>query len=626
MPISRSRPHARRVWSGLTGLAIAVTASTPAFASEGAMPALVHDIGVGLLLSGVLAILFARLHLPAIAGYIVAGVVAGPLALGLVTDPDNINTIAQLGFVLLLFVIGLEMDVGKIIGSGRAILLTGALSYPLIAVFGFIVAQGLLLIGFGSIIGHGLGALYVGVVIAASSTLLVVKLFQEAFELDTVPGRVALGLLVIEDLWSIVVIILQPSLHEPHVLPILASFVGIGLLAAIAVVVSRTIIPIGFRWIAKVPEIILVGAICWCFAIVFLGASFDPITEALFGVQFHLSVGSGMGALIAGATIASLPYATEIVTKVGVVKDFFVTLFFVGLGLGIPEPSGPGVLLLAVAIAIAAIAARQLLLFPLLYFNGLDQRNAEVTAVRVAQISEFSLVIAFLGTDLGHLSKDLSSAIIFAFVLTAIATTPLYRSAYKIHGLLAPALRAIGFKDPPDTAAEEEAQIRLAILGFHRVASSLLFDIARRDPDLARKTLVVDFNVALHDRIREVGARVKYGDLANPETLHHAGVDKAAVVVLTVPDDLLRGTDNRKLVENVRRSNPQAIIIANAVTFPDCQAIYEAGANYVFLARLDTARELGRAIGDALNGNLAPYRTAREAEDGKPATRQEILH
>ncbi len=624
--MSRTGPLARRIWPGLIGLALTVFLSSPAFASEGEMPALVHDIGIGLLLSGVLAILFARLHLPAIAGYVLAGVVAGPLGLKLVTDADNINTIAQLGFVLLLFVIGLEMDIGKIIKSGRTILLTGLMSYPLIAIFGFLVAQLLLLIGFGGIIGHGLGALYIGVIIGGSSTLLVVKLFQEAFELDTVPGRVALGLLVFEDLWAIVVIILQPSLHEPHILPILASFLGIGLLAVIATVVARTVIPIGFRWIAKVPEIILVGAICWCFAIVFAGASFDMVTEKLFGIQLHLNVESGMGALIAGATIASHPYSTEIVTKVGVVKDFFVTLFFVGLGLGIPEPSGPGVLILALAIAIVAVAARQLVLFPLLYFNGLDQRNAEVTAVRIAQISEFSLVIAFLGTDLGHLSKDLSSAIIFAFVLTAIATTPLYRSAYRVHRLVAPALRALGFKDPSAAAAEEAEEYRLAILGFHRIASSLLYDIARDDADLVHKTLVVDFNVALHDRIRAVGAHVKYGDLANPETLHHAGVDKAEVVVLTVPDDLLRGIDNRKLVENVRRINPQAIIIANAVTFPDCQAIYEAGANYVFLSRLDTARELGKAIGEALNGNLAPYRTARETEDGKPAARQEVLH
>src|SRR6185295_8527972 len=138
----------------------------PAGASEGGLPPLVHDMGIGLFLSGLLAILFARIKFPAIAGYILAGIVAGPLALKLVTDPANIDTIAQLGFVLLLFVIGLEMDVGKIIKSGRTILVTGALQYPLIVLFGFLVANVLALIGFGTLLGGSLGALYVGLVIA----------------------------------------------------------------------------------------------------------------------------------------------------------------------------------------------------------------------------------------------------------------------------------------------------------------------------------------------------------------------------------------------------------------------------------------------------------------------------
>jgi Kef-type K+ transport system membrane component KefB len=617
---------ARFLGRGLLAAVFLAGAAGPAFASggEGLAP-LVHDIGITLFISGFLAIVFARLRIPAIAGYIFGGVIAGPLVLGLVTDPANIDTISQLGFVLLLFVIGLEMNLTKIMQSGKPIIVTGAFQYPLMVAFGFVVSNALILIGFSTVLGGSLGALYVGLVIACSSTLLVVKLFQETFELDTVPGRVALGLLVIEDLWAIVVIVLQPSFDHPEPLAILGSFAGIALLGVIAFFLARTLIPVAFRWIAKVPEIILVGALAWCFAIVFLGASFDPITEMLLHTEFHINVGSGMGALIAGVTIASLPYSTEIITKVSVVKDFFVTLFFVGLGLAIPAPSGPMVIVLAVLIAAAAIAARQLFVFPLLYFTGLDQRNAEVTAVRMAQISEFSLVIAFLGTDLGHISRDLQSSIIFAFVLTALGTQPLYHAAYRIHAMLVPVLRAIGFKDPPASAAAEEEEWRLAILGFHRVASSLLHDIARNDPALAAETLVIDFNVALHDRIRAVGAHVKYGDLANVDTLHHAGIDKVKIVLLTVPDDLLRGIDNRKLVENVRRLNPNGIIIANAVTFADVDAIYEAGANYVFLSRLDTAHSLGEAVGEALNGNLPAYRARRDMEDGKPGARNEVL-
>ena len=122
-----------------------------------------------------------------------------------------------------------------------------------------------------------------------------------------------------------------------------------------------------------------------------------------------------------------------------------------------------------------------------------------------------------------------------------------------------------------------------------RIASSLLHNIARDDPPLVSETLVIDFNVSLHDRIRAVGAHVEYGDLSNPDTLHHAGVDRAEVVVSTVPDDLMRGIDNRRLVETVRKLNAKAIIIANAVNLTDADAIYAAGADYVFLSRIDTA-------------------------------------
>jgi voltage-gated potassium channel Kch len=380
-----------------------------------------------------------------------------------------------------------------------------------------------------------------------------------------------------------------------------------------------------FRSIAKVPEVVLMAAIGWCFAVVFAGASLDWLVHLATPLDLNLNVSSGMGALIAGATIASLPYATDIVAKVGVVKDFFVTLFFVGLGLGVPAPSGPGVLIVAVIIALLAIVSRQITFFPVFYWTGVDQRNAEVTAIRLAQISEFGLVIAFLGLQYNHITPELSSAIVFAFILTALGTTPLYRSAYGIYGWVKPWLNALGFREPPEVAESQERDWRIALLGFHRVASSLLHDLGKIDPQILKETLVIDFNVALHDRIRSMGAHVEYGDLSNPETLHHAGIDKARVVVSTVPDDLMRGTDNRRLVETVRRLSPKAIIIANAVNISDTDAIYAAGADYVFLSRVDTARALSEAIGEALNGSLAQYRAMSEERDGRPGGRDEVL-
>jgi len=616
----------RHLCLALLAAAFALSA-TPALASGEEMPALVRDIGIAIFFSGVLTVLFTRIKFPAIAAFVLAGIIAGPLGLGLVTDPREIDVIAQLGFVLLLFMIGLEIDLHKIMTGGRGIIVSGALQFPLTVLFGFLLIKLLALTGFGGGLLDGtLPAIYLGVIVAGSSTLLVVKLYQQAFELDTVPGRLAIGVLVFQDLWAIIVLLLQPSLQSPQVLPILASFFGIALLTGIAIAFARTLTKVAFHWTAKVPELILICAISWCFAVVFLGASFDLVTEKLFGANFHLNVGSGMGALIAGATIANLPYSTEIITKVGVVKDFFITLFFVGLGMSIPQPSGWFVPLLAITIAVIAILARQFVFFPIFYWSGIDQRNAEVSAVRLSQISEFGLVIAFLGSQFGHLTPELSSAIVFAFVLTALITTPLYHAAYMIHRVMSPILAAVGFPEPPAVKKEEEkTTYRLALLGFHRVASSLLYEIAHKEPELARETLVIDFNAAIHGRIREFGAHVEYGDLSNPETLLHAGIDRAGVIISSVPDDLLRGVNNQRLVESVRRLNPKAIIIANAVSFADCQGIYEAGANYVFLSRLETARALNEVVGRALNGTLAELRAPVARTTPRAEERNEAL-
>ena len=383
--------------------------AAPGWAAGGAVPTLVQDIGTSLLLAGGIAVIFARLKIPSIAGFLLAGILLGPQGLHLVTDPGNIEAIAQIGFVLLLFVIGLEINVRSLLAGGKAILAAGAIQYPLTLLVGFIVTKGLILLGLGGILSDvPLAPLYMGIAIAGSSSLLVVKLFQEHFQLDTQPGRISLTILIFQDIWAIIVALIQPSLDNPDLASIAFSFLGIGVLVVISMILARTVMPIAFRWIAKIPELILLGALSWCFATVAIGTNLDTVTE-LVGFNLHMSVGSGMAALIAGATIASLPFSTEIVTKVGLVKDFFITLFFVGLGITMPAITSMEIPLLALFLGVLAILARQLVFFPLFYFVGVDQRSAEVSSIRLAQLSEFGLVIAFLGLELGHINNEISS-------------------------------------------------------------------------------------------------------------------------------------------------------------------------------------------------------------------------
>jgi Kef-type K+ transport system membrane component KefB len=592
--------------------------------AEAELPTLVVDIALSLVVAGVLAIGFTRLRIPAVAAFLLAGVILGPVGTGLITDRGNIETIAQLGLILLLFLIGLEIDVRSLLASGRTVLTSGALQYPLTALLGFLLVQGLLLVGVTvGVLSGQYAALYVGLAVAASSTLLVVALFQQTFTLDTLAGRISLALLVFQDIWAIVVLAVQPSLDDPQVGPIVASFVGIGLVGVVSFVLARAVLPVGFGWIAKQPATILVASLAWCFFVVLVGINLDTFLAYLSGVEFGVAVSAGMGALIAGATIASLPFSTEIVRQVSVVRDFFVTLFFVGIGMTIPAPEGAGVLLAALGLALLAVASRYLVMLPLLYVTGLDRRTSTVVSTKLAQISEFSLVIAFLGLQLGHIDEDLNAVIVFAFVLTAVATPTLFAHADRVHDRLAPLLGRLGFKAPPEGRTEADEEYDLALLGVHRTASSLLHELAVHAPGLLARTLVVDFNVSIHSKIAELGPHVVYGDLTSPETLRHAGVDKARVVVCTIPGEVLASASTQGVVETVRELCPAATVIATATTFPEARTLYAAGADYVLMPRLDAARTALGAIEAALNGQIDQLRPPSEV-DGEQA-RREVL-
>ena len=614
----------RCLWAFLA-FAVVTALSTQAQASGGEIPPLARDIGISVLFAGALGVLFARFRIPSIAAFITAGVLVGPLGLRQVTDPENIDTIAQLGFIFLLFMIGVEIDVRAIFRGGRTLVLVGLLQYPLTLVFGLLVTQLLAGLGIGGdLLANGLAPFYIGAVIAGSSTLQVVRLFQQHFELDTQPGRIALILLIFQDIWATVVTLVQPNLTHPEVAPILYSFAGIGILVVVAWLVSRFIVGPAFHWVSKTPELVVLGAFSWCFAIVMLGTSLDNIA-GLFGIHAHLSVGSGMAAMIAGAAIASLPFSSEVTTKVSVVKDFFVTLFFVGLGISIPAPQGWDVPLLAVAMAVIAILARQLVFFPLMGLLGIDQRNAMVASVRLAQISEFGLVISFLGVEQGQISPQLGSAIILAFVLTSLATTPLFKYSYPLHSWLSPLLNRLGFREPPPLLEDEVEHYEIALLGLHRDASSFLHELSVRLPEILPKTLVVDFNVALHGKLRGIGVNVQYGDISNEETLLHAGVDRAKIIICSISDDLLRGISTRDLVASVRRMCPEAVIIANAVQMVAVAPLYEAGADYVYMPRLEVAHALHDVLSYALDGRIEDCREALKERFGTLTERQEVL-
>ena len=216
--------------------------------ASGALPSLVEDISICVVFAGVLAIAFTKLKIPVIAAFLIAGIAVGPIGARLVTDPTNIETISELGLILLLFLIGLEIDIRKLLASGRILILTGLLQYPLCIAFGIVFTKVLIWMGIGSelLSAGSYTPLYIGIILAASSTLLVVKLFQQSFQLDTESGRVSLGLLIFQDIWAIGVIALHPNFTSPEIKPFLLTLAGTVLLAGIASAAAKYIIAMGF--------------------------------------------------------------------------------------------------------------------------------------------------------------------------------------------------------------------------------------------------------------------------------------------------------------------------------------------------------------------------------------------
>jgi Kef-type K+ transport system membrane component KefB len=567
---------------------------------------LLTAIGFSIIVAAVLAFLARRLNQPLILGYILAGAVLGPhVGFHVVADEASIELIAEIGLILLLFLIGLEISLPRLLQAGRAITVTGLLQVPICA--------GLAWVALGPIVASSGGQfdrLYLAFASALSSTLIVVKLLSDKFELGTFGGRVTLGVLIFQDLYAIAFLAIQPNLQNLQAMLLLRSLVAGVALVGGAWVLARFVLPAYFRVIAKSSELVVVSAMAWCFLVA--------------GVAGWAGLSKEMGALIAGVVIASYPYGAEVISRVGGVRDFFLTLFFVALGLKIPEPSGPAVLA-ALGGVVFVVASRFLAMYPLFAFLRLDTRTAGVVAINLAQISEFALVIFSLGVTFKHISPAANSLILYTVLFTAVIST--YGILYN-HGIatwLAGLLDALGlrrwFGHAPAPSAEgagaDESEDRsrdVFLLGVSREGLAFVQYLAKTAPALKDRLVAIDFNPEMLERLRGYGVDHHYGDIANMATLEHAGIDRAAIVISGISDWFLKGTSNLQILRTVRPLAPSARIIVTGDTAEGAQELYAAGADYVIVPSALTAEHLATLLADRSPNALARARRVQAYE------------
>ncbi|MEI8291312.1 MAG: cation:proton antiporter [Verrucomicrobiota bacterium] len=565
---------------------------------------LVTDIAICIIAAWVVAVLSQVARQPLLLAYLVAGFAIGPNGFKWVTNPDSIQTISEIGLSLLLFMIGLEIDLKRMLSAGRVITFTALAQILGCALLGWLVFG---LIGPAQ---NRLEAIYLGVAVAMSSTVIIVKILYDKRELETLAGRITLGVLVLQDVATILFLAVQPNLKNPALQPLVMALGKVILLLSVAFLASRFVLPRVFRFVARLPELVLVGALAWCLS--------------LAGFAGWLGLSTAMGALIAGMMISTFPYTLDVVARVTSIRDFFVTLFFVGLGMSIPVPT-VAYILWTIFLCLFLIASRLATVFPLLYKMRQGFRVSLLPAINLSQLSELSLVLLALGLKSGDVSSNTVGLAAFSFAFLAVGSTYGILNSDALLRVIMPWLRKMGLQDLDGAASESgggENTKRICLLGFSWTASSLLAEIERSRPDLIPEIVVIDFNPVVHEKLKARKVHAVYGDITARDVLHHAGATHAEFIICSLPNMVLKGADNLKMLRQLRELNPAAKIIVHAELLADVPKLYAAGASYVTAPRLLEAVDLLQVV-EAHEQKLLEQK--KQAQLKQLELRQEII-
>jgi len=555
----------------------------------GDAPPLMTYIAYALLCAGMMAMVINFIKLPLILGYLLGGVAVGPHILNIIHSHEDISTLSSLGLIFLLFMVGLELNVKELLKMGKVVLVTGALQFPICAGLHIGIFMGLTAAGLS--FGEGdMATMYSGMVCGISSTMIVVKGLSVKCDTNSASGRLTIGILIFQDIWAIIILAIQPTMDKPDIVVILKTFGMIAVLLFVAMLYAKFVMPAVLWSSSKNVELMLVLSLAWCF---FVGC---VATLPFIGLSFELA------SLIAGVALAAFPYSAEFNGKIKYIRDFFITLFFVGLGMQIPPPT-PGAVATGLLIAAVVLVCRWIGIYSVVRLLGGRDSLAGVATINLSQISEFALVICSLGMNYGHIEDDTLTIIIWTFAVLAVASSFFIDYNRAIWSRLSSCRsRLLGQRagsnpmTPDDHDEEHEADI--LVLGFHKVAAGLLGAMNGSDPQLMKRVHVVDCDEEVLNTLKERGIKSSYGDISSADVLEHVHHGEAKLVISTISDSLLQDVTNMKMLKIGQQLWPDAKCIMTAETRWQADSLYKHGAAYVLRVEKLCAERLSHLIWD----------------------------
>ena len=493
--------------------------------------------------------------------FIALGIIVGPSVLDVVKSKENIHLLAEIGIAVLLFIVGLKLDLRIIKSVGKIALMTGLGQVFFTSLFGYFIG---LALGFSA-----LHSFYIAVALTFSSTIIIVKLLSDKKEIDSLHGQIAIGFLIVQDIVVILVMIVlsamrqggETSLTQDIIKTLLSGLV----LLAITIIAMRWIIPTLSSFLAKSQEMLTLFAIAWA------------VTLATAGELMGFS--GEVGAFLAGVSLASSDFKDVISSRLVSLRDFLLLFFFVDLGVNLDLSVIGNQVTSALIFSVFVLIGNPIIVLIIMGVMGYRKRTSFLAGLTVAQISEFSLIFAGLGLAVGHIDEETVGLITLVGLITIGLSTYLIIYSHQIYEMIAPALSIFQRKNQyreNEQFAIETKKYDVIIIGLGRFGTRLS-EMLDQHSDI--NYLGIDFDPAIIKTWQGQGKNIVYGDITDPELLEQIPFMDSQFIISTVSDI----EDSRQLVQSLKRENYTGKIYLSAITQKDYDLLSTCGAEKVLM-------------------------------------------
>jgi Kef-type K+ transport system membrane component KefB len=543
-----------------------------------------YEIAVLVLLAAALGTAGMLLRQPLIVAFIAAGVLAGPDALGLVRSTDFVETLSQISIAVLLFLVGLKLDLSLVRSLGKVAVATGLGQVGFTAFFGFLICLALGI--------DWLTSLYIAVALTFSSTIIIVKLLSDKQEIDALHGKVALGFLIVQDIFVVFSMLVLSAVGigttgEGGGAADIVEVVAGGLLAVliVAAFIRWAATPLT-SFMARSPELLVIFAVGWAAGLAALGDA--------------VGLGKEMGGLLAGVSLASTPFRDSIGSRLASLRDFLLLFFFINLGASLTLTALGDQLLPAVVLSLFVLIGNPLIVMAIMGYMGFRKRTGFLAGLTVAQISEFSLIFMAMGISLGHVGEEAMGLVTLVGLVTIALSVYMITYSHHLYDWLAPVLgpfeRTVAFRERE--AAPGQERYDFIVFGLGRYGRNIGLGLKER----GYRVLGVDFDPGAVAEWTRLGMDGRFGDATDPEFTAHLPLSGVRGVISAVSrrrGPLTEADPHLALLHGLSAARYTGQIAVTVNHLADGEPYLQQGATMLLAPYEDAARQaIDRLIAD----------------------------